>query len=320
VLFRGLKYVVPLTLIFTMVILSSSYLTVYGESSFDEYRARLFGVFEDLLDVYYEGGDVSPVVDVLNGAIESLYMYRYSGDRSYLDKFNILLDSASSMLPDILVEGRNRVMWSNIYLVSGIIVFVVLVVLGYLYFPRLLFGLWIRFRRGYRVRVRGSRAGRNSMIVNEEVWAVILAIIVVGGVFAVSQAYLSGRVVEPFSELGLLGRYMKIGDYPRDLVVGDNATFYVYVGNHMGRPMYYIVMVKLGDRNSTIDPAPLEPIYTFERILLHNETWIFRVDLPIERPGLNQRIIVELWIYNETIKGIQYHGRWTQLWINVTSV
>jgi hypothetical protein len=304
-----------------MVILSSSfYLTVYGETSFDEYRARLFGVFEDLLDVYYEGGDVSPVVDVLNGAIESLYMYRYSGDRSYLDKFNILLDSASSMLPDILVEGRNRVMWSNIYLVSGIIVFVVLVVLGYLYFPRLLFGLWIRFRRGYRVRVRGSRAGRNSMIVNEEVWAVILAIIVVGGVFAVSQAYLSGRVVEPFSELGLLGRYMKIGDYPRDLVVGDNATFYVYVGNHMGRPMYYIVMVKLGDRNSTIDPAPLEPIYTFERILLHNETWIFRVDLPIERPGLNQRIIVELWIYNETIKGIQYHGRWTQLWINVTSV
>lgn len=275
-------------------------------------------MYVDIVEAYNSGGNVSIPVSMLNKAILDLYIYNSTLDPKFLEDANKTLDDIGAMLPRLAEEGRNRVFWNNVFTASTIITIVVAAILAYIYLPKLYFNTWRRIRKNYRVIPRRSRAGRKSMIISEEVWAVILAIVVVGSVFAVSQAYLSNRVVEPFSELALLGENMKIGDYPTNLVAGDNATFYVYVGNHMGRPMYYLVGVKLGDNSTPINPAPIKPVMTFERVLLNNETWIFRVDLPIESPGINKRIIVELWIYNESINALQYHERWTQLWINVT--
>ncbi len=303
-----------------LLIIFSASPYVYGQASPDAVRNKLYSVYNEVLDAYNSSGNVSKAVSLLNIAIDKLYRYYSTGDSRYLSDSISLLDKVEDMIPNLISEGEAQRFWSNVYLGVSIAILIGLGIFTYFYLPRLFFRGWARARAGHRVSVRRNRSSRKSLILDEEVWAVILAIIVVGGVFAVSQAYLSGRVVEPFSELGLLGKNMKIGDYPRELIVGDNATFYIYVGNHMGRPMYYVVEVKLGDNSTEIDPAPIEPVFTFERVLLHNQTWIFRVDLPVESPGLNQRIIVELWIYNETIDGLQYHGRWTQLWINVTSV
>ena len=311
------------TIFVSMLVLLIIFITpyVYGQGySVEGVRERIYKAYGRVVDAYYSGGNVSKAVDSLNKAISYLYKYQSSRDQAYLREAVGFVDSVDNMIPTLVSEGESTRFWNNVLLIVSIAILATLALAAYLYLPKMFFRTWSRLRKNYKVVVRRSRSGRKSLILDEEVWAVILAIIVVGGVFAVSQAYLSGRVVEPFSELGLLGRNMKIGDYPRNLIVGDNATFYVYVGNHMGRPMYYVVEVKLGNRSTAIDPSPLEPIYVYERILMHNETWIFRVDLPVERAGLNQRIIVELWIYNESIGELQYHGRWTQLWINVTSV
>ncbi|MCP8309502.1 MAG: DUF1616 domain-containing protein, partial [archaeon] len=87
-------------------------------------------------------------------------------------------------------------------------------------------------------------------MIDEEVSTVALAVIVVIGAFSVSQAFLAGRVVEPFSELAVLGQNQKIGDYPKSLMVSENFTLYLYVGNHEGKVMYYRVYVKLGNLSS----------------------------------------------------------------------
>lgn len=310
----------PLLIILSLIMVSSSISVSAQITDPQEMRWRIFEYFERVLDAYNSGANISEPVSLLNEAIDAYTMYSQGYNVDDLNRFNEALSRIDELLPMLLDEARYASLLQNIIILASIIITGLAIFLGYRYLPRAIFGLWVRLRGRYRVIVRRERSANKSMITNEEVWAVILAIMVVASVFAVSQAYLAGRVVEPFSELGLLGRYMKIGDYPRELVVGDNATFYIYVGNHMGRPMYYIVQVKLGDNATDIDPSPLEPIYVYERVLLHNETWIFRVDLPVERPGPNQRIIVELWIYNETINDIQYHGRWNQLWINVTAI
>ncbi|MEM1550585.1 MAG: hypothetical protein QXR13_01460, partial [Candidatus Bathyarchaeia archaeon] len=78
-----------------------------------------------------------------------------------------------------------------------------------------------------------------SWVFDDEVLAVVAAIVVVGFVFGFSQFILSGRVVEPFSALGLLGPNMKIGDYPREVVVGVPFKLYLYVHNFEGRSVYY---------------------------------------------------------------------------------
>ncbi|MDP2954272.1 MAG: DUF1616 domain-containing protein, partial [Chloroflexota bacterium] len=81
---------------------------------------------------------------------------------------------------------------------------------------------------------------------DDELKAVALVLIGLMGAVAVYPILAESRVVEPFSELGVLGPNMKIGDYPRQLVVGQRFSLYIYVGNHEGSSQYYRVFAKLG--------------------------------------------------------------------------
>ena len=158
-------------------------------------------------------------------------------------------------------------------------------------------------------------------LIDEEVTAVALAVIVVIGAFSVSQAFLAGKVVEPFSELAVLGPNQKIGDYPKNLIAGENFTLYLYVGNHEGKVMYYRVYVKLGNQSSIINEnvslnAPL--IAQYETILSKDQIWLKPITLHIDEPGINYRLVFELWVYKPDEGIFAYHGRWNQIWLNVT--
>jgi len=161
-----------------------------------------------------------------------------------------------------------------------------------------------------------------SWVLDEEVLAVIAAIVIVASVFAVAQLINSGRVTEPFSELGILGPKMKIGDYPKEVVAGSPFRLYLYLGNHEGKSVYYRILIKIGNKTSTINettPLNSTTIMEIRRVLVHNSTWIYPLDITLYTPRVNERLVFEMWIYNETTKSFTYYGRWNQLWLNVTS-
>lgn len=160
-----------------------------------------------------------------------------------------------------------------------------------------------------------------GLIVDEQVMAVVLAVLIVVGVFPGFQTFFAGRVDEPFSEFGVLGPEVKIGGYPRELIVEEPFTLYLYVGNHEGRVMYYVVLVKLGNRTTMIsdeEPMDIQAFTRYEVVLLTEKNWTRPVTLSIEEPGVNYRLVFELWTYNEGIRDFEYHRRWCQLWLNVT--
>ena len=145
--------------------------------------------------------------------------------------------------------------------------------------------------------------------------------IVVVGVFTVSQAIFGDRVVEAFSELAVLGPDMKFGNYPSEVAAGEPFHLYLYVGNHEGKTMYYSVRIKLGDRSTFINEttsmeAPV--LAGFERVLMEGENWTRPVSLSIDEAGTGRRLVFELWIYDEASDNFLYHGRWNQIWMNVT--
>jgi len=161
-----------------------------------------------------------------------------------------------------------------------------------------------------------------SSILDEEVLAVIAAIVIVASVLAIVQNINSGRVIEPFSELGILGPNMKIGDYPKEVVAGFPFKLYLYLGNYEGKSVYYRILIKLGNKTSIINettPLNSTPIMEIRRILIHNSTCIYPLNITLYTPGINKRLIIEMWIYNETSKIFTYYGRWNQLWLNITS-
>jgi hypothetical protein len=160
-----------------------------------------------------------------------------------------------------------------------------------------------------------------SWILNEEVLAVLAAIVLVSAVIAGVQVFNAGRVVEPFSELGLLGPGGKIGDYPKTVVAGSPFTLNIYVGNHEGKTAYYKVLVKLGDNSSTINettPLSAEPIMEVRAVLSHNSSQTIPVNITLYEPATRLRLVFEMWIFNETTGAFSYLGRWNQLWLNVT--
>jgi len=158
-------------------------------------------------------------------------------------------------------------------------------------------------------------------VLNEEVLAVLAAVIIVSSVIAVVQVFNAGRVVEPFSELGLLGPGGKIGDYPKEVVAGLPFTLNIYVGNHEGKTAYYKALVKVGDSSSLINestPLPAEPIMEVRAFLRHNSSQTFPVSITLYEPATRLRLVFEMWVFNETVRAFAYHGRWNQLWLNVT--
>lgn len=159
-------------------------------------------------------------------------------------------------------------------------------------------------------------------MIDTEVTAAVLAVITVVAIAVGVEALLPYRMSEQFSELGVLGPNMKIADYPKELVTGENFTLYLYVGNHEGHVMYYRVLVKLGDNTTKIsedEPSDAEQLLSREVILQDGGNWTAPITLSIDKPGLNQRLIFELWIYNPESHQFQYHGRWCQLWLNITA-
>ena len=158
-------------------------------------------------------------------------------------------------------------------------------------------------------------------LIDDELRGAALVIILVIGILLVVQPLYAGRTVEAFSELAILGPNQKIGDYPKDLLVGESFSLYLYVGNHEGQSRLYRVYAKLGDRTSTINEnvsLAVEPLANYDIILSQNQTWLEPITLRINTTGTNLRLIFELWMYRQDANDFRYYNRWNQLWLNVT--
>ncbi len=163
--------------------------------------------------------------------------------------------------------------------------------------------------------------GREDLI-DDEVKLVVLIILLSSGVIAAYPIIDKGRYVESFSELAVMGPNGNLGDYPHELVVGQELTLILYVGNHEGRSEYYQVVTKIGDKTTNMsDTTPLNrpPVKTWETILENESNTTIPINMSVNEAGLNRRLVFELWKYDSTSHTFIYYQRWTQLWLNVTA-
>jgi uncharacterized membrane protein len=322
---------VILSLTLTLTLLLTSALSIplgvnaYSNPVINDAKKETQKAFEALVEAYNAGGNVSNLAAKLNDALtllsqaEELMDRDVSAAEAYASEAKRLASSVVEEAHQVKEEGLMQRQTATIITVITITALLTVGALVYLYGPDILWRLWVWLRRNYRVKVRASSKRAETPFTMEHACAVILAITLIISTFTAYQFFLGERIVEPFSELGILGHGMKLAEYPKEVIAGETITLYIYVGNHMGKPMYYAVLVKLGDNETAVNPAPVQPFIKLERVLLHNENWTSPINITLAKPGLNQRIIFELWMYNETMGQTQYHERWGQIWVNVTS-
>ncbi len=156
---------------------------------------------------------------------------------------------------------------------------------------------------------------------DRETATMALAVVTILAVFVAVSPLLPASG-ERFSEIGVLGPDQKIGGYPTTVVAGHNFSLFGYVGNHEGTVSYYQVMVKAGNQSTVISnstSANLPPVFTHYLVLADNSSTVFPMILSMPHQGLQQRLIIELWMYNSTTSQFSYTGLYNQIWMNVTS-
>ena len=156
-------------------------------------------------------------------------------------------------------------------------------------------------------------------MIDEEIRMVVLALVIVAGIAAISQTMIGGYGFETFSGMGIMGPNMKLGEYPETVIVNTSYRLYLYLDNQEGRVVFYQIHMKLGDNSTFINetmPSNAAVISTYEAILPSGKNTVLPVDLRIEEPVTNAKLIFEMWIVDTN--GTYYNGKWNQLWLNAT--
>jgi hypothetical protein len=164
---------------------------------------------------------------------------------------------------------------------------------------------------------------------------------------------------ESFSTLWILGP-THTADYSPFNAVIKNRIYSVYLGieNHMGKLEYYEVNVKFRNQTEFLPDTEngtssgLEPLLEYYVFLNDNETWerpiLFSLEgvhfvgnqsmvsglnvngcsLNVnkvalwdqENHGFYYELFFELWFYNTTVSGFQFHNRFVGIYLNVTGI
>ncbi len=196
-------------------------------------------------------------------------------------------------------------------------VVVAALIITYLKRERIIGKLMIRFRSHYRV-VRGGSGKSRTMLFNEEVLAVIAAIVVVFLVFLSFYPAISKYAIEPYAVIAYLGPNGTITGYPSTVYPGESINVSIYVYNGMGEPIWFVVRVYIANASLIEPPLNATPIVTIQRILLNNETWVQGITISINGTG-NYRVFATLWMYDPNNLELKYLDTYTYLTLNVTS-
>jgi hypothetical protein len=313
-----------LVLFLTLSALMSAITLVCGQNpTVDSAQTAVHDAYQALVEADKAGGDINKLTDQLNQAVDltSQAQALISTDPQ---KAQTLASQAQTLAQTVTEQASTTksegLMQNPLIIGASIAALLAAGILVYLYGPKAYWKMWLKLRKNYRVRTQNSTTPNKGLIITgQQICEVILGATIIISFFTASQFILPRGTGEQFSELGVLGPNMKLGDYPSKIVAGETVNLNVYVGNQMGKPIYYSVMVKLGDNNTTVNPANITIFQQFNKVVPNNGTWNFPVNVKLTQAAINQRIIFELWLYNETINQNQYHERWGQVWLNVTA-
>ncbi len=267
----------------------------------------LFTAYKDVSYLGANGVNVTRDVALLNEAIVLMEKGNYTGAKLIATK---VIEDVSSLRTSLYVN----VLYMALPGIISAAIISVLVVL-YLMREKIIGKLMLRFRGHYKV-VKGS-GKPTTLLFDEEVLAVIAAIVVVFLVFFSFYPAISKYAIEPYAAIAFLGPNGTIGQYPSVVYPGEVINVSIYVYNGMGRPIWFVVYVFITNTNLTEPPLNATPIMTLQRILLNNETWVQGINLSINNTGY-YRVFATLWMYDPNNLELKYLNTYVYLSLNVT--
>jgi uncharacterized membrane protein len=115
---------------------------------------------------------------------------------------------------------------------------------------------------------------------------------------------------EKFTEFFILGEKGKAADYPSRLVVGDNTSLFIGIGNHEYRALTYtvetwLVNMSFDEKTNTSSLLAMDRLDRFTVPLSDNQTSTLPYTFVPERTGYNR---IEFLLFNESIPDESVRG------------
>jgi len=195
---------------------------------------------------------------------------------------------------------------------------------------------WMGVHRSYTVRLKRStksevpdgsqnagfslnRGGRRKVAV-----AALLVLALVLSVSALQPIYSPFPNTQGNSQLGLLGPNRIASGYPTNVTQSKPFLLYGYLGNQFGTAELYHLVIKLGNQTTLVNasiPAEAPVVSQYYFVLDRNQTSVFPMELSLSRPGIQEKLIFELWSYQHSDlgPGFVYTGVFDQIILNVTA-
>jgi uncharacterized membrane protein len=133
--------------------------------------------------------------------------------------------------------------------------------------------------------------------------SIVLIMAVLGVLITLGYVIAKPKVGEKFTEFYILGEAEKAQDYPRELIVDEQAKVIVGIVNHEYRSANYTVEVKIGD----IMVSETGPV-----VLAHEEKWEGETIFSLQAIGRQK---VEFFLYRDNAK--EPYMEPLRLWIDV---
>jgi uncharacterized membrane protein len=164
----------------------------------------------------------------------------------------------------------------------------------------------------------------------DRVLSLILLAAIIAAVITTVYMIVVPKEGEKFTEFFILGENQKAADYPTRLVVGQNSSLYIGIGNHEYRNISYtvetyLVSMSFDEKTNTSSLQAMDRLARFTVPVSHNQTHIISYGIVPRKTGYNR---IEFLLFNDTIPNDRVTGmdrinrsyRDLHLWVTVRSM
>ena len=138
-----------ITLIFLIFIATSD--TIISQETVKE---RVFETYKLVAEAEKEGADVTQISKRLDTALQLIIKWQKEGDEKLITQAVNMLDEIKEMLPSLIEEGKARMKMRMFTLVAFPLTSVLIGLITYIYGPKLVWRLWLKYRKDWKVKRR----------------------------------------------------------------------------------------------------------------------------------------------------------------------
>ena len=163
----------------------------------------------------------------------------------------------------------------------------------------------------------------------DRVLSLILLVAIIAAVITTVYVIVVPKEGEKFTEFFILGEKEKAADYPTRLVVGQNSSLYIGIGNHEYRNISYtvetyLVSMSFDEKTNTSSLEAMDRLARFTVPVSHNQTRIIPYGIMPGKTGYNR---IEFLLFNDTVPNDRVTGmdrinrsyRDLHLWVTIRS-